>query len=164
MTLYLDTETTGLSPARGDAIVEVAIVDGSGRVLIDTLVNPGRSIPWQASSIHGITDDMVRGKPTLAQLMPRVLEIIDSEQVVIYNARFDAPFFPGALSQARSIECAMLRFADARGGRWQKLDMAAQHVGHRWTGVAHRALADTLACRSVWNWLVAHGHAARKAD
>jgi hypothetical protein len=43
MTVYLGTETTGLSSARGDAIVEVAIVDGEGRVLIDTLLNPGRS-------------------------------------------------------------------------------------------------------------------------
>jgi DNA polymerase III epsilon subunit-like protein len=155
MTVYLDTETTGLSPAKGDAIVEIAIVDGNGRVLIDTLVNPGRSIPWQASNIHGITDDMVRGQRTLSQLMPRVLEIVESEQVIIYNARFDAPFFPGGLSQARSVECAMLRFAELRGGRWQKLDAAAQHVGHRWTGAAHRALADALACRSVWNWLAA---------
>lgn len=153
MTVYLDTETTGLSPAKGDAIVEVAIVDGEGRVLIDTLVNPGRSIPWQASSIHGITDDMVRGAPTLSQLMPCVLEIVQSEQVVIYNARFDAPFFPGRLNQARTVECAMLRFAELRGGRWQRLDAAAQHVGHRWTGAAHRASADALACRSVWNWL-----------
>jgi len=155
MTVYLDTETTGLSPAKGDAIVEIAIVDGNGRVLIDTLVNPGRSIPWQASNIHGITDDMVRGQRTLSQLMPRVLEIVESEQVIIYNARFDAPFFPGGLSQARSVECAMLRFAELRGGRWQKLDAAAQHVGHRWTGAAHRAMADALACRSVWNWLAA---------
>jgi DNA polymerase III epsilon subunit-like protein len=155
VTKYLDTETTGLSPARGDAVVEVAIVDGTGHVLLDTLVNPGQSIPWQASSIHGITDDMVRGAPTLSQLMPRVLEIVAAEQVVIYNARFDAPFFPGGLNQARAIECAMLRFAQVRGGRWQKLDAAAQHVGHRWTGAAHRALADALACRSVWNWLEA---------
>ncbi|TAK55024.1 MAG: 3'-5' exonuclease [Gammaproteobacteria bacterium] len=164
MTLYLDTETTGLSPAKGDAIVEVAIVDGRGRPVLDTLVNPGRSIPWQASKIHGITDDMVRGKPTLAQLLPRVLEIIESEQVIIYNARFDAPFFPGELSQALIVECAMIRFADVHGGRWQKLDVAAEHVGHRWTGAAHRALADAQACRSVWNWLVERGHATNRAD
>jgi DNA polymerase III epsilon subunit-like protein len=54
MPVYLDTETTGLSPARGDAIVEVAIVDSCGRALIDTLVNPGRHISWQATQVHGI--------------------------------------------------------------------------------------------------------------
>jgi len=160
MTVFLDTETTGLSPAGGDTIVEVAIVDDQGRALIDTLVNPGRPIPWRASSIHGITDDMVRGRPTLQQLMPRVREVIEAEQVIIYNARFDAPFFPGKLEQAQAVDCAMLRFADAIGGRWQKLDVAARHVGHRWTGEAHRALADAMACRSVWNWLVQRGHAS----
>lgn len=163
MAVYLDTETTGLSPAKGDTIVEVAIVDDHGRALIDTLVNPCRPIPWQASNIHGISDDMVRGKPTLAQLMPRVLEIVQSQQVVIYNARFDARFFPGELGQAGVVECAMLRFADLHGGRWQRLDLAARHVGHQWSGAAHRALADALACRSVWNWMVARGHASNRS-
>ena len=40
MLLFLDTETTGLSAAAGDRIVEVAIFDESGRALIDTLVDP----------------------------------------------------------------------------------------------------------------------------
>lgn len=160
MAVYLDTETTGFSPARGDAIVEIAIVDGAGRPLIDTLVDPGRAIPWQACRVHGITDDMVRGKPTLQQLMPRVLEVIADHEVVIYNANFDAPFFPGRLAQSRGVVCAMTEFATALGGPWRKLDMAAQHVGHRWTGQAHRALADALACRSVWMWL--EGRRARR--
>ena len=153
MAIFLDTETTGLSPARGDAIVEVAIVDASGRVLVNTLVDPGRPIPWQATRVHGITDAMVRGRPTLRVLMPRILEVVESQQVVIYNASFDAPFFPGSLHQASRVDCAMRQFAEALGGGWRKLDVAASHVGHHWTGSAHRALADALACRSVWEWL-----------
>jgi len=153
MAVYLDTETTGFSPARGDAIVEIAIVDSAGRALVDTLIDPKRPIPWQATKVHGITDDMVRGKPTLRQVMPRVLEIIAQEQIVIYNANFDAPFFPGQLQQSRGVLCAMTSFANVLGGPWRKLDAAARHVGHRWTGDAHRALADALACRSVWIWV-----------
>lgn len=154
MSLFLDTETTGLSPAQGDAVVEIAIVDTSGRTVLDTLVDPGRAIPWQATKVHGISDDMVRGKPTLAQLMPRIRQIITKEIVVIYNSSFDTPFFPGRLEEALSIECAMRRFSkETGGGRWKKLDLAANKVGHRWTGTAHRALADALACRSVWEWL-----------
>jgi len=45
MSLFLDTETTGLSPAAGDAIVELAIVDSGGRIILNTLVDPGRTIP-----------------------------------------------------------------------------------------------------------------------
>lgn len=154
MALFLDTETTGLSPSGGDAIVEVAIIDASGRALLDTLVDPLRSIPYGASRVHGISDSMVRGKPTLADLMPEIRRIVSGEQVVIYNATFDAPFFPGHLREAQRIDCAMRRYSEAIGvGRWQKLDVAAHKVGHVWSGAAHRAKADALACRSVWNWL-----------
>lgn len=153
MALYLDTETTGFSAYAGDRIVEIAIVDESGHAVMESLVNPRRPIPWQATNVHRITDSMVRGKPTLEQLLPRIGEIIAGERVVIYNATFDVQFFPDQLRQAKTVSCAMTRFADALGGRWQKLDVAARHVGHRWTGEAHRALADSLACRSVWQWL-----------
>lgn len=154
MALYLDTETTGLSPRNGDTIVEVAIVDDRGVALIDTLVNPMRSIPWHASNVHGISDAMVRGQPTLADLMPQIRRIVAGQQVVIYNATFDTPFFPGGLREARRVDCAMRRYAQAAGGgTWKKLDVAAERAGHIWSGTAHRACADALACRSVWNWL-----------
>ena len=52
----------------------------------------------------------------------------------------------------------MLRYAAIGDGRWQKLDVACKRVGHQWTGTAHRALADALACRSVSRWLVSGGH------
>lgn len=153
MALYLDTETTGFSAYSGDVIVEVAIVDDTGRTIMDTLVNPRRPIPWQATNVHGITDAMVRGKPSIEQLLPRIHEIIANEHVVVYNAAFDTQFFPDRLRQARMVSCAMTRFAQEQGGPWRKLEVAARHVGHCWTGDAHRALADALACRSVWLWL-----------
>jgi len=78
MPLFLDTETTGLSPASGDAVVEIAIVDSGGRAVLNTLVDPGRNIPWQATNVHGITNDMVRGRPTLSQLMPQIRQIIST--------------------------------------------------------------------------------------
>ena len=161
MALYLDTETTGFSAPAGDTIVEIAIVDDAGRTILESLVDPRRKIPWQASGIHGITDDMVRGKPTLEALLPRIREIVTGEQVVIYNSTFDTQFFPGGLRQARIVSCAMTRFADTLGGRWRKLDVAASHVGHRWAGNAHRALADAHACRSVWLWLEVQGKKRR---
>lgn len=158
MAIYLDTETTGLSPRQGATIVELAIVDERGNPLINTLVNPKSPIPWQASKIHGITDDMVRSKPSLNDLMPEIRSIIRDEQVVIYNSTFDTQFFPGSLSEAERINCAMRQFSQIIGSRsWRKLDYAASHVGHTWSGVAHRALADALACRSVWQWIQKKG-------
>ena len=161
MALYLDTETTGLSAAAGDTIVEIAIVDDAGRTVLESLVNPRREIPWRATEIHGITDDMVRGKPTLNSLLPRVREIIAGEELVIFNAVFDTQFFPGRLSQAGAVSCAMRRFADEVPGYQYNLKAAAQKARHRWTGDQHRALADALACRSVWLWLEGRGRKSR---
>ncbi len=154
MIVYLDTETTGLSAANGDAIVEIAIVDHRGRPLVDTLIDPQRPIPWAATRVHGIRDDMVRGKPTLKQILPLVRNAIRDNELVIYNASFDVSFFPDRLADAGSVRCAMRAFNTARGGRAHKLAAAAAHVGHKWSGSAHRALADALACRSVWEWLL----------
>jgi len=158
--LYLDTETTGIS-AQAHTIVEVAIVDDSGRPLLDTLVNPGRRIPGDAAAIHGITDAMVHDAPALAELWPQIQELVAGAHVVIYNADFDRKFFPDRLACASRISCAMLEFARHYGEkdpyrgtyRWKNLEFAACHVRYRWTGAKHRALADALACRSVWQWI-----------
>lgn len=56
-TIYLDTETTGLRLDDGAALVEVAVVDDDGAVLLNTLVNPGRSIPSAASELEREIDD-----------------------------------------------------------------------------------------------------------
>ena len=119
MPVYLDTETTGLSANAGAKIVEVAIVDDSGRTLLNTLVDPRVTIPWQATSVHGITNDMVGGMPNLNSLMPQIRETITGETVVIYNSTFDTLFFPGRLQEAHRIECAVRRFSSAIGSsRW----------------------------------------------
>lgn len=153
MPIYLDTETTGLNPRKGDAIVEIAIVDEDGRTLINTLVNPGRPIPWYATKVHGISDSMVRFYPSLNELMPRITEIVKEQELVIYNAAFDIKFFPGELQEASHVHCAMRHFTQVIDGQsWRKLDYAAICAGHVWTGNPHRALADALACRSVWHW------------
>jgi DNA polymerase III epsilon subunit-like protein len=166
-TLYLDTETTGLAPRFVDGVnygaelVEVAVIDDTGAVLFDELVNPGRSIPQNVIAIHGITDDMVADAMPAAEARRAVLDIVRGRQLVIYNAEFDSRFFPG-IWEAAEIRCCMRLFAAYAGQwndyfgnwRWHKLMAAARQAGHDWGEAgAHRALADTLACRSVWRWL-----------
>ena len=135
-------------------------MDVDGNVLMDTLVNPKRQIGF-ASTIHGITDDMVVQAPTAEELWPKVREIVSNNHVIIYNAQFDTRFFPDDLACAAKISCAMLRFAKIYGERttkpggfkWQKLVKAAEHIGYRWEGDAHRALADVKATCAVWKWM-----------
>ncbi len=159
-TLFLDTETTGLHPPR-DKLVEVAIVGLDGKVLLNTLVNPGREIRSEAMAVHHITDDMVATAPTLEQLWPAIQDIVRDSHLIIYNSAVITRFFPDRLGCARKVTCAMERFARIYGEwnpkhgnyRWQKLMKAAAHVGYTWEYEAHRALGDALAIRAVWKWM-----------
>ncbi len=153
--IFLDTETTGLSAGR-DRIVELAIVAADGRPLFDSLLDPGIAIPPDATRIHGIDNARVYGMPSFEDVWPQVRTIVAGSTVVIYNAAFDRGFFPDRLACAAAIECAMRRYQKLPGtwGRGNStLTAAARRAEHRWSGSAHRALADTLAARTVWFYL-----------
>lgn len=86
--LILDTETTGLDES--DEIVQAAVVDAAGQVLLDSLVKPTQPIPYGATCIHGITDEMVAGAPSFAAVYPELVQLITGRFVVAFNAEFDA--------------------------------------------------------------------------
>lgn len=149
-TVYLDTETTGLSSS--SRVVQIAIVDDDGRPLIDTLINPGVPIPPDASAIHGITDEMVRDAPTLAHAMPSIIAAVRCRTLVIYNSAYDMQFLPELHDHAARVECAMqLAMSAMNMRRWPRLVVAAAWAGHDWAGTqAHSALGDALAARTVY--------------
>ena len=163
-TIYLDVETTGLF-ASVDELLEVAIVDDAGAILVNTLVRPVSRTEWpDAQLIHGITPEDVAGAPLLDDLVEKLAAVIESaEALVIYNAPFDLSFLPALLQEKarKKARCAMQAFS-LWAGEWSdrhgeyrrhKLADAAYAAGHTWDGAAHRAHADTLAVRSVWQWL-----------
>lgn len=91
----LDLETTGMSPALGGRVCEVAAVRFQAGEVLDVfceLVDPGLPMPPEVTRIHGITDAMVRGKPRFSAVAPRLLSFIDGTAVVCHNCPFDIPF------------------------------------------------------------------------
>lgn len=149
--IYLDTETTGLD-AKTSGVVEIALVNSIGKALLHTYVNPGTPIPAEATAIHGITDEMVEGAPTILELLPAIVALVRGKTLVIYNKHYDLQFLPYVSTAAGKVECCMLRAQAAMGAaRWPKLIAAAEWAGYIWEGEAHSALADTLAARHVWN-------------
>jgi DNA polymerase-3 subunit epsilon len=164
-TLYLDTETTGLSCYNGDEVVELAVIDDAGEVLLESLVKPARCQAWpDAQAIHGISPADVAGAPDLEQLVPQLQALLEeADTLVIYNAAFDLAFLPEVLQPLASSKalCAMQAFALHIGDwderresfRWYTLTEAARLAGHQWDGDTHRARADAMAARSVWQWL-----------
>ena len=76
--VFFDLEATGTAPER-DRIVEVALLrrepDGQEKTF-SSLVNPGVPIPPEATAIHKITDEMVRGQPSFVQVASKILDFI----------------------------------------------------------------------------------------
>lgn len=93
--VVLDTETTGLSPAMGHRIVEIAAVRLEGwqaTGTFDALVNPGRPMDPGASRVNGIYDEDLTGAPPFSTVANPLYELLDGAVIVAHNARFDAAF------------------------------------------------------------------------
>lgn len=156
--LFLDTETTGLGA--GSQIVEIAILDADGGVLLDTLVKPSSPIPPDAEAIHGISNTMVADAPTWASIGPAVSQILRGRVVVAHNADFDRGMLEqtdqlhGVVSAtAEEFVCTMELMTPLNHGRWPSLQVAASiaNVGlGDLPGIAHRALGDAHRCRAVF--------------
>jgi len=93
--VVLDVETTGLWPWRGDRVIEVGAVaiEGGGMIAeFNTLVQAPREIPFRASQIHGITDEMLIGQPTPEEVFPAFEAFLQDSIIIAHNARFDIGF------------------------------------------------------------------------
>ncbi|MER1507548.1 exonuclease domain-containing protein [Enterobacter hormaechei] len=86
--VVIDTETTGLSEFA--EIIEIAIINMRGEVLLDTLVKPSIPIPPEVTEINHITNEMVANAPAWRDVFPKVLAIISSHKWLAWNSGFDA--------------------------------------------------------------------------
>lgn len=100
--VVLDTETTGLDPAKGHRIIEIGCLELSDRRPSGRrwhhYINPGRAIDPGAVEVHGITDDFVADKPPFAALADEFLDFIDGADLIIHNAAFDVGFLDAELA------------------------------------------------------------------
>ncbi len=94
--IFLDTETTGLSPESGDRIIEIGCVEMVGRRLTGHnkhfYVNPQRRNSEDAIKVHGLTDEFLADKPPFATVADELMEYLAGAEIVIHNAAFDVGF------------------------------------------------------------------------
>jgi DNA polymerase-3 subunit epsilon len=114
--LVLDTETTGLDPATGDRVLEVAAVElinlvPSGRHF-HVLIDPERDVPEEASRIHGFTREMLIGKPKFPEILPGLLDFLGDDPVVAHNAVFDFNFLDHEFRRAGHPPIPRTRMVD----------------------------------------------------
>ena len=101
LTVFLDLETTGLSP-RDDGITEIGAVileEGKPAREWSTLVRPEKPIPPEIARMTGICNEMVRDAPTFGEVAPQLAALLEGALLVAHNARFDYGFLKQAFAR-----------------------------------------------------------------
>jgi DNA polymerase III subunit epsilon len=103
--VMLDTETTGLSPATGDRIVEIGCVELLHRKLTGNnkhfYLNPERDSDEGALRVHGLTTEFLSDKPKFIDIADDLLAYIaGADEIIIHNAPFDVGFLEAELKRA----------------------------------------------------------------
>ncbi len=93
----IDTETTGLDPSGGDEIVALGAVRIVNNRLLryetyEQLVDPKRLVNTMSETIHGISQEMLRGQPTIDEVLPQFHEFCEETVLVGHNMAFDMRF------------------------------------------------------------------------
>ena len=101
--VLFDTETTGLDPATGDRVIEVAalelINDLPTGQYFHAVIDPERGIPEEASRVHGMRAADVAGKPKFAEIAEAMLAIFGEARLIAHNAPFDFRFVNAELAR-----------------------------------------------------------------
>ena len=103
--VILDTETTGLDPAQGHRIIEIACLEMIGRRLTKNnfhkRIHPDRDIDAGATQVHGITLEELEHEPKFAEIADEFLAYARGAELVIHNAPFDVGFLNAELARLK---------------------------------------------------------------
>ena len=155
-----DTETTGLDPLQGDEIIQIGAARiVNGRLLrhecFEQLIDPRRPIPQQSIPIHGIGPEMVRGQPTIEQVLPAFHAFARDTVLVAHNAAFDMRFVQ--MKQQRAgvrfdqpvLDTLLLSALVHPNQESHRLEALAERFGVAVTG-RHTALGDALVTAEIF--------------
>lgn len=146
-----DLETTGISCQR-DEVIEISAIRVRGGNPVATftqLVNPGMPIPYGASRVNHIYDNMVSDKPKFSQVLGEFIDFIGDDVLVGHNIKgFDMNFiyrdcqrYFGQTIDNDYIDTLHMAKKCFPGWKHRKLENLAEHYGIPTQG-AHRALQD----------------------
>ena len=155
-----DTETTGLQPSQGDEIIQIGAVRIlNGRLLrqeiFDQLIDPRIPLKPEGIPIHGITEDMVRGQPTIDAVLPAFHEFCADTVLVAHNAAFDMRFLQlkeegtGIRFQQPVLDTLLLSAVIHPNQESHKLENIAERFGINVIG-RHTALGDSFVTGEVF--------------
>ena len=155
-----DTETTGLEPANGDEIIQFgALRVLNGRLLqqehFDQLVDPRCALKPASIAIHGITDTMLVGQPTIDQVLPAFHDFCADTVLVGHNVAFDMRFLEikeatlGFRFDQPVLDTLLLSAVAHPNQESHSLEAIMQRLGIE-MDQRHNALADATATAKVF--------------
>jgi DNA polymerase-3 subunit epsilon len=155
-----DTETSGLQPSAGDEIIQIgAIRIVNGRLLsnetFEQLVDPRRPLVRESVLIHGITEEMLRGQPTLDKVLPVFHRFCEETVLVGHNLAFDMRFLQmkeeatGVQFRQPVLDTLLLSAVIHPNQESHQLEAIAARLGVNVIG-RHTALGDAIVTGEVF--------------
>lgn len=152
-----DVETTGLNPAYGHRVCEVACLrvrDGEEIARFESLVDPGRPVSAGAFHVNHITPEMLAGAPAFEEIAGPLLALMAGAVIVAHNAPFDLGFLAAELEIAGLLPpegvivdtLALVRRIYRFASNSLPAVAAAMEIE---TGTAHRAMGDVQTTAQV---------------
>jgi DNA polymerase-3 subunit epsilon len=157
----IDIETTGTSAQYGK-ITEIAIVLHDGQKVTETfntLINPECSIPYQITSLTGISNAMVANSPKFYEVAKQIITLTEGRIFVAHNAVFDYSFVKEEFRRlgytySRETICTVKTGRKIiPGHRSYSLGNLCTDLGILITD-RHRALGDALATAKLFDILI----------
>ena len=160
--IVFDTETTGLSFAGGDRMVEIGCVELVNRVetgrTFHAYFHPERDMPAEAEKVHGLSAAFLAKHPLFAAGVEALLDFVGDAPLVAHNAGFDFSFLNGELERCGRTAVCRSRMVDTLAiartrhpGAKHTLDALCSRDGidrsHR---VLHGALLDAQLLAQVY--------------
>jgi DNA polymerase III subunit epsilon len=155
-----DTETTGLQPSAGDEIIQIGATRiVNGRLLrnetFEQLVDPRRPLVRESVHIHGITEDILRGQPTIDKVLPFFHGFCEETVLVGHNAAFDMRFLQmkeeatGVQFRQPVLDTLLLSAVIHPNQESHQLEAIAERLGVHVIG-RHTALGDAIVTGEVF--------------
>lgn len=155
-----DTETTGLEPSNGDEIIQIGALRIVNQRLLrqerfEQLIDPRRPLRAESIAIHGITEDLLRGQPVIAKVLPAFHAFCEDTVLIAHNAAFDMRFLQlkeeatGVRFGQPVLDTLLLSAVVHPNQESHRLEAIAQRLGVA-IGARHNALDDALATGEVF--------------
>lgn len=162
--IFLDTETTGLSAANGDRIIEIGCVELINRKLTRNnkhyYLNPERDSHEDALKVHGISNEFLKDKPKFVEIAEELIAFCEGAEIIIHNAPFDLSFLNKELELigksifktcASSVVDTLVMAKEMYPGKRNSLDALCDRLGVDNSGrTLHGALLDAELLADVY--------------